>query len=84
MGNNKSKVFEPDANAAKNSTLIKEENTVKSNPHDAILAILAENKKLKSETQSLKAEIEKYKKLTVNLSANSNHSCLYKLSMKIF
>ena len=78
MGNRKSKVIESETDSSKNSTLIQEENTTKSNPHDAILAILAENKKLKSEIESLKAEIEKYKKLTVNLSANSNHSCLYK------
>ena len=78
MGNHKSKVIESGTESSKNSTLIQEENTTKSNPHDAILAILAENKKLKSENENLKAEIEKYKKLTVNLSANSNHSCLYK------
>ena len=78
MGNHKSKVIESETGCSENSTLIQEENTTKSNPHDAILAILAENKKLKSEIESLKAEIEKYKKLTVNLSANSNHSCLYK------
>ena len=81
MGNRKSKVIESETDSSKNSTLIQEENTTKSNPHDAILAILAENKKLKSETESLKAE---FKKLTVNLSANSNHSCLCKLLMKIF
>ena len=84
MGNRKSKVIESETDSSKNSTLIQEENTTKSNPHDAILAILAENKKLKSENENLKAEIEKYKKLTVRLNANSNHSCLCKLPMKIF